>query len=1123
METSVNGSSPARILVVDDEANVAGILRELLQDKGYLVCGVCHTGEEAFAAAGNWKPDLILMDILLGGSMDGVAAAEQIRAQYNIPVIYISAYTDERTLQRAKFSRPYGFIVKPFKEAELQAAIEMALYRHRSESATEDAHWALDSLRSLSDPAVATDEKGHVRFMNHSAEKLTGWNLDEARGRALTEVFQVKKEVAGALTDSSVSAAFSDQALLIRRDGSMAPIDYSVSMIRDSRGHSNGFVVTFRDIAERLRVEESLRDSRKKYKELINSIEGIVWEADGESHQFSFVSKQAQRLLGYPAARWLNEAGFWESHIDPQDREWAAGYARRQTTRRKDYMIEYRMLDDKGLIVWVRDIVNVVVEDGQSVRLRGVMLDITKLKHAEEALRRAHDELEKRVQERTSELLEAVTKLKAEILERERVEAALVTSEQKYRTLVEGMSEGLIQADRNDVIQFVNDRFCEMLGYSREEVLAQTFTDLMTWLAGPQAATDRNLFRLQGNVDVMEVRLRKKSGETVWVRMSATPMLDSAGKETGSIGIITDVTVRKMAEEALRESEERYALAARGANDGLWDWNLKTNDVYYSPRWKMMLGWDERDIMASPDEWLRRVHPEDHDRVKTGIATHLEGITPHFESEHRMQHRDGSQRWMLTRGLAVRDDSGKPYRLAGSQTDITERKVAEEQLLHDAFHDALTNLSNRALFMDRLAGAAARTRRREDYTFAVLFLDVDRFKVVNDSLGHVVGDQLLISIARRLEKCLRPGDTVARLGGDEFAILLEDIADVSDSIRVAERIQTDLQQAFSLSGNEVFATASIGIAPGSSAYERAEDILRDADTAMYRAKALGKARHQVFDKAMHARAVALLQLETDLRRAVEREEFRLYYQPIVEFITGRIEGFEALIRWQHPERNIVSPSEFIPIAEENGLIIPIGRWVIREACRQLKQWHEQMPTDPPLTLSVNLSGKQLSRADLIDEIKAALKETGLDPSTLKLEITESVIMENAEHAVEMLLQLRALNVQINVDDFGTGYSSLSYLHRFPINTLKIDRSFVNRIGEQNENSEIIGTILTLARNLGMDVIAEGVETGEQLARLRALGCGHGQGYYFSVPLDNDAAFKLVREKLGHPKTEPAST
>ena len=412
------------------------------------------------------------------------------------------------------------------------------------------------------------------------------------------------------------------------------------------------------------------------------------------------------------------------------------------------------MLDRDGHTVWVRDIVNVIAEEGYPVKLRGVMIDITKLKHAEEALRRAHDDLEKRVQERTAELSEAVSKLRTEIEERQRVEAALLESEQKYRTLVEGMSEGMVQVNSRNIVEFVNDRFCELTGLARSEVLGYDVTDV---LFRYMPTKDDHGPAFQALSVVQELPLRTKSGHTVWVRISGAPMVDSRGEIIGSIGIITDITVRRQAEEALRESEERYALAARGANDGLWDWNLKTNEVYYSPRWKEMLGWDEPSISNSPDEWFRRVNSDDVDRVKTGLATHLEGLTPHFENEHRMLHRDGTYRWMLTRGVAVRDSSNKASRLAGSQTDITERKLAEEQLLHDAFHDALTNLSNRALFMDRLAGAVARARRREDYWFAVLFLDIDRFKVVNDSLGHIVGDLLLIAIARTFRNLFTPG------------------------------------------------------------------------------------------------------------------------------------------------------------------------------------------------------------------------------------------------------------------------------------------------------------------------------------------------------------------------------
>lgn len=566
--------------------------------------------------------------------------------------------------------------------------------------------------------------------------------------------------------------------------------------------------------------------------------------------------------------------------------------------------------------------------------------------------------------------------------------------------------------------------------------------------------------------------------------------------------------LRKRMEEALRESEERYALAARGTNDGLWDWDLPTNQVYFSPRWKSMIGYEEHQISNSPDEWFSRVHPEDIDGLKAQIAAHLDGQTAQYENEHRMLHRDGTLRWMLCRGLVVRDAHGKASRMAGSQTDITQGKVA----------DALTGLPNRTLFVDRLARSVERAKRRKGSLFAVLFLDLDRFKVVNDSLGHMIGDQLLIAIARRLESCLRAGDTVARLGsdrllarlgGDEFTILLDDIRDVSEATRVADRIQKELMFPFNLGGHDVFTTASIGIALSATGYERPEDLLRDADTAMYRAKALGKARCEIFDTVMHARAVARLQLETDLRRAVERQELQNHYQPIVSLQTGTIAGFEALVRWKNPRRGLILPSEFIPVAEETGLILSIGPWVLLEACCQLSRWQMQRPDSPQLTVSVNLSGKQFMQPDLVEQTAQILRKANLDPRSVKLEITESVIMENTESVTAMLMQLRALNIQLGIDDFGTGYSSLSYLHRFPIDTLKIDRSFVSRMGVERENAAIVRTIVSLAHNLGMNVIAEGVETKEQLAQLRALGCEYAQGDFFSRPLDGEAATALI--------------
>jgi diguanylate cyclase (GGDEF)-like protein len=434
----------------------------------------------------------------------------------------------------------------------------------------------------------------------------------------------------------------------------------------------------------------------------------------------------------------------------------------------------------------------------------------------------------------------------------------------------------------------------------------------------------------------------------------------------------------------------------------------------------------------------------------------------------------------------------------------------KEHFRHAAFHDALTGLPNRPLLIDHLKLAIERSKLHHDHLFAVLFIDLDRFKNINDSLGHNTGDRLLVAIAKRIGDCLRPTDTIARLGGDEFAILLDGLEDWAIANAVAARIQSELLKPFSLNGHEVYTTASIGIRLSMDGREDAEDMLRDADTAMYRAKDNGKARHELFHSTMHTRAVALLKLETDLRRAIEREEFCVHYQPIVSLETQALVGFEALARWNHPERGLVPPDEFIPIAEETGLITEIGAFVLRQACAQMREWQTMIGREN-LSMSVNLSGKQLTQSNLIQQIENTLKQTGLNATWLRLEITESVVMENAELATNTLLQLRKLGVHLSIDDFGTGYSSLSYLHRFPVNTLKIDRSFIGRMAKGDENSEIVRTICTLANNLGMEVVAEGVETSEQLELLRSLKCEYGQGYLFSRPVDAEKATALVLE------------
>ncbi|MDQ3651731.1 MAG: EAL domain-containing protein [Acidobacteriota bacterium] len=454
--------------------------------------------------------------------------------------------------------------------------------------------------------------------------------------------------------------------------------------------------------------------------------------------------------------------------------------------------------------------------------------------------------------------------------------------------------------------------------------------------------------------------------------------------------------------------------------------------------------------------------------------------------------------------------------IAEQQRTSKELEVSKERFRYAAYHDALTGLPNRAHFIELLQLSLTHPGRHQDHCFAVLFLDLDRFKNINDSLGHSSGDQLLIAIAGRLRSCMRQSDLVARFGGDEFAVLLSGINDVRDVYHIVDKIQQELAVPLKIDHHEAFTTASIGIALSSTGYDCPEDVLRDADTAMYRAKEGGKARHEVFNKEMHARAISLMRTESDLRHAVKREELRVFYQPIISLKTGGLAGFEALVRWQHSELGLISPAEFIPVAEDTGLIIPIGRWVLEESCRQMHEWQQQSPAHQDLTLSVNLSGKQLAQPDLIEQVEEVLRNTGFDPRNLKLEITESVVMENAEQATMLLKRLRDLGLQLSIDDFGTGYSSLSYLHRFPVNILKVDRSFVSRMNLNDENLEIVRTILTLAHNLGMEVVAEGVETEEQCVQLKTLKCEYGQGYLFSKPLDQESAHAFIQQSRRAP-------
>jgi diguanylate cyclase (GGDEF)-like protein/PAS domain S-box-containing protein len=558
------------------------------------------------------------------------------------------------------------------------------------------------------------------------------------------------------------------------------------------------------------------------------------------------------------------------------------------------------------------------------------------------------------------------------------------------------------------------------------------------------------------------------------------------------------------------ESTDQSANLDEYSNDGLWEWQLTTNQVNYSRKWKATLGYDENEIGCSPNEWFNRIHPEDAEKLHATILNHLSGFTPSFKSQHRILGGDGVYRWVQSRGQVVFGEDGKPSSIFGSLTDIGSSKQMEERFKHSAYHDTLTGLPNRIMFLKRLKRMLDRCKRGDGSPFAVLILDIDRFKSVNDTYGQPVGDIVLADFAGTLKTTLRPEDVIARLGGDEFAVLLDNMRSVNEAILAADRLKEAFAEYYEIEGQEIFISASIGIAHSQEQCDEPEDLFRNAEAALYQAKVQGRGGLEVFDREMLGPITALSRVETGLHKAIERDEFTLYYQPIISLLNYKIVGFEALLRWQHPAQGLILPNDFIPIAEETGQIVQVDNWVLSEAAKQACRWQAKFPNANPLTVSVNISGRRFLQKDLVEYLKEVLANSGARPESLKLEITESALIENVEFATTTLMKIKDLGVQISLDDFGKGYSSFNYLHQFPVDSLKIDHSFVSTMNTP-KNLQIVHSMFGLASSLGLQVVAEGVENGEQLMRLKEMDCEFVQGFLFSKPLTVPAANSLLLE------------
>ncbi|QIN78174.1 PAS domain S-box protein [Rubrobacter marinus] len=1053
-------------------------------------------------------------------------------------------------------------------------------------------------VRNSSDLITVLDARGRILYESPSNENALGYRAEEIEG---TDAFELVHPEDRELVRRSF------RGVVAGRKGDAGPVRFRCRHANGSWRHLEavgndlldhpevgGFVVNSRDVTERVEAEE-------RFRALAEHIPVVTYI--GELDELStclFINSRLKDLLGYTPEERLAEPGLWARCLHPEDRERVLAANDRSNRTGEPFRMEYRMVRRDGGVVWVRD-ESVVLrdEEGRLHRRQGYLLDVTERRAAERALSEAEgrfrgafedapigmalvtlpdqssprldrrylrvnralceilgygeeellgktssdvthpDDLEKsrayaqravRDGEHKYSLEKRYVRADGEVVwvllnvslvrdgdgspshcisqfldvtERRRAEEALRESEELHRAVVEQSVEAIYLFDPVDgrVLE-ANASFGSLLG--REEVEDLSGMTIYDFVAAERESVDREVehrLRERRTTGCAEKKYRRRDGSLVDVEASAT-VVHYGGRDVLCV-VARDVTERKRA--AARLAEERNLLRTLVDNmpDYIYVKDTDSRFVMNNAAHARAIGATEEELAGKtdfdvfPKDLAARYHEDERAVIETGA--------PLVDKEEPVESRELGRRWLSTTKVQLGNGSGGVTGLVGISRDITERREMEEQLRHQALHDGLTGLPNRALFLDRLSHALVRSERLE-LPVAVLFVDLDDFKVVNDSLGHHAGNTLLVGVGERLRGCVRPGDTVARLFGDEFAILLEAPTGMEDARAVAGRIGERLQAPFDVEGREVFVSPSVGISMSNTSEDEPESLLRRADLAMYAAKNRGKARTEIYSPSMGLRARERMSLENELRRAVEREEFTVHYQPIVEVRSGILRGVEALVRWRHPERGIVTPAEFILLAEETGLIRPIGRGVLKEACRRAGEWRALRPKDPPF-VAVNLSTGQFGQEpELIPE---TLSETGLDPSLLKLEITERAMMDDAEFALGKLERLRGIGVRFAIDDYGMGYSCLHYLKRMPVDCLKIDRSFIAGLGEQPEDDAIVSGTVGLAHALGLEVVAEGIETAEQLAFLKGLGCDMGQGFYLARPAPAETITSLL--------------
>ncbi len=958
-------------------------------------------------------------------------------------------------------------IFPPKKEQDIRDTIAKM-----TQDLQQTAECALDICEEMSVSIIATTPGGHILSLNQATCQLLGYSKKDLLGKSIVglfkknEITQTGLNLENLIVEGSVRNV---EKVYLSKQGKKIIVLLSISTIRDGKGEVSGKLYVAQDITESKRAERDLRRSEKKFRQLVETVNAaaLIYQR----RQLRYVNSQTETLTGYTREELLALDLYDLIHPDFREtvKKWGKSNQTRESSASKYELI---ILTKTGETRWVE-----------------ATVDIIKF-------------------ERKASILVTVF----DISDRKLAELELETSLSLLQATIESTADGILAVDGQGKVVSFNRKFAQMwqlpdfLLDSRDsnQILGFGINQLKhpeVFLSRAKELSDRPDAE---SFDIIEF----KDGK-IFERYSL-PQL-TGGKITGRVFSFRNVTERLQSEEKLRKSEERFHLLTRATNDAVWDFNLSKNEYWLSEEFEKVFGYELNETQTIElESWWLNVHPEERERVKSSFNETMNSDAQCWSEEYSFRRADGGYVFVLDRGYIIRNASGKAVRAIGTMMDITQRKQAEEIIRYQAVYDQLTGLPNRILFNDRLQASLIKAKKHKKM-LAVMFLDLDRFKKINDTLGHATGDRLLEGFAGRISDCLRSTDTVARWGGDEFTVLLPDINCLEDAVKTAQRILDNLKPAFKLEEQSLHISSSIGIALYPNDGEDSETLVKNADAALYRAKERGRNNYQLYTSAMNPQGSQLLTLENRLHEALEQGEFEIFYQPKVNITTWKIQGMEALLRWQHPELGLVSPATFIPIAEENGLIVPIGEWVLETACTQNKAWQDAL--QPDLRVAVNFSARQFQQFNLVQMVANCLEKTGLEAKYLELEITETTAMQDADYTTKVLKELQSMGVQIALDDFGTGYCSLNYLKKFPLNILKIDRSFVSGLTTDPCERAIANAVATLGRDLNLSVVAEGVETKEQLECLRSLHCHEIQGHYFSAALSAGDASKLLVNSL----------